>query len=78
MLGSNEMEGLLGSINLNRECIVLVKHKSRVYTIILTLVIVFMFPLVLFCGNLDHLINFVLNSLHHSSLSPSYSFIQLV
>ena len=54
MLCGNENEGLMGSINLNRECIVLVKSKSRAYIIILTLVIAFIFPLVLFNGNCDH------------------------
>ena len=69
MVVGTESNSLLGSVNfnLNRERILLVKRKSWVYKIRITLVIALIFPLVLFRSNLEHLIYLGLHSLKSNS-----------
>ena len=71
ILVGTESDGLLGSVNFNlkRECVLLIKKNSMVYKIIITLVIAFIFPFILFHSNLEHLINLGLHNMQSNSQS---------
>ena len=71
MINGNEIKGLLGSLNTNREYVLLVKRKGKTFKIVITLVLALVFPLVLFWSNLEHLINLGLHALEHSKVSIS-------
>ena len=63
MMNATAVDGLLGNYGDNREWVLLVKRKNQIFKIIITVILMVVFPMVLFWSNIEYLFNFGLHSL---------------